>query len=194
MRKTATIASHPKIALDIDAYVEQVRSDARRGKCFICSIVAGDRDDHAVIARDETCIAFLSRFPTLYGTVLLAPIEHRINVVTDFTEEEYAELQRRIHRMGTALAAVVPTERLYVLSLGSHQGNSHVHWHIAPLPPGVAYEEQQYAALAHEHGYLDVSLDEQLSLARRVADQLSMAPSSGFSSGAPHPPSAERRQ
>ena len=152
--------------------MEQVQADARQGKCFICSIVAGERDDHAVIVRDDVCIAFLSRFPTLYGTALLAPVEHRINVMTDFTEDEYVDLQRRIHRLGIAIAGVVPTERLYVLSLGSHLGNSHVHWHIAPLPPGVAYQEQQYAALMHEDGYLDVALEEQLSLARRVADRL----------------------
>ncbi len=42
----------------------------------------------------------------------------------------------------------VSTERLYGLSLGSHGGNAHVHWHVAPLPPGVPYREQQYAALA----------------------------------------------
>jgi diadenosine tetraphosphate (Ap4A) HIT family hydrolase len=162
-----------RIAIDVDAYVQRVRADASEGKCFICSIVAGDRDDHAVVLRNEMCVAFLSRFPTLYGTVLLAPVQHRIDVVTDFTEDEYAALQRWVHRLGTALAAVVPTERLYALSLGSHQGNSHVHWHLAPLPPGVAYEDQQYVALMHEHGYLDVPRDEQLALARRLADQLS---------------------
>ena len=43
------------------------------------------------------------------------------------------------------------------MSLGSHQGNAHVHWHVAPLPPGVPYEEQQFAALMHEvNGYLDI--------------------------------------
>ena len=45
---------------------------------------------------------------------------------------------------------VVPTERLYLLALGSRQGNAHVHWHVAPLPPGVPYEKQQYAALMHD--------------------------------------------
>jgi diadenosine tetraphosphate (Ap4A) HIT family hydrolase len=165
--------SYPTVALDLDGYVEQVRADARRGRCFICSIVAGERDDHAVILRDEFCIAFLSRFPTLYGSTLLAPIEHRGSVVADFTEDEYLELQRRVHHVGRALAAVVPTERLYILSLGSHQGNSHVHWHLAPLPPDVPYEHQQYAALMHEHGYLEVPLDDQQSLARRIAAELS---------------------
>jgi diadenosine tetraphosphate (Ap4A) HIT family hydrolase len=157
---------------DLDGYSRQVRADARDGRCFICSIVAGERDDHAIIDRDEVSIAFLSRFPTLLGYCLVAPIEHRTNVVADFSENEYLELQRRVHRFGCALTAVVPTERLYVLSLGSHQGNSHVHWHVAPLPPGVPYEEQQYAALMHEHGYLDIALDDQRALAQRIADQL----------------------
>jgi diadenosine tetraphosphate (Ap4A) HIT family hydrolase len=160
------------VALDVDAYARQVRADAREGRCFICSIVAGERDDHAIVDRDDLSVAFLSRFPTLLGYCLLAPIEHRTNVVTDFSEDEYVELQRRVHRLGAALATVVPTERLYVLSLGSHQGNSHVHWHVAPLPPGVPYDEQQYAALMHEDGYLDIPFDDQRALAHRIADQL----------------------
>jgi hypothetical protein len=63
----------------------------------------------------------------------------------------------------------VPTERLYVLSLGSHDGNAHVHWHVAPLPPGVPYREQQYAALMHENGYLDISGAELSTIAQRIA-------------------------
>jgi diadenosine tetraphosphate (Ap4A) HIT family hydrolase len=152
--------THTRIPLDVASYTEQVRADSRRGKCFVCSIIAGERDDHLVIYRDDISIAFLNRFPTLLGYSLLAPIEHRNGVVTDFTEDEYVELQRRVHRLGTALSTVVPTERLYVLSLGSHHGNSHVHWHLAPLPPDVPYEEQQYAALMHENEYLDIPSDE----------------------------------
>jgi hypothetical protein len=37
-----------------------------------------------------------------------------------------------------------------VLSLGSQQANRHVHWHLAPLPPGVPFEQQQLAALASD--------------------------------------------
>ena len=164
--------SPTRVPPDVDGYAERVRADSRNGKCFICSIIAGERDDHLVIYRDEICIAFLNRFPTLLGYSLLAPIEHRTGVVTDFTEDEYVELQRRVHRLGIVLSTVVPTERLYVLSLGSHHGNRHVHWHLAPLPPDVPYEEQQYAALMHENGYLDVSSDEQWKLAKRIADTL----------------------
>jgi diadenosine tetraphosphate (Ap4A) HIT family hydrolase len=42
-----------------------------------------------------------------------------------------------VHTVALAINHVVPTERTYVLSMGSMQGNSHIHWHVAPLPPGV---------------------------------------------------------
>ena len=56
------------------------------------------------------------------------------------------------HRNARAVAAVVPTGRMYSLSLGSQQGNAHLHWHVAPLPPGVPYREQQFRALTAENG------------------------------------------
>jgi diadenosine tetraphosphate (Ap4A) HIT family hydrolase len=161
-----------KVPFDLAAYEQHVRANAARGDCFVCGIVAGERDDHLVVFRDDVCIAFLAKWPTLRGYCLLAPLEHRTGVVDDFTEDEYVELQRRVHRLGHAVSRSVPTERLYVLSLGSHQGNAHVHWHVAPLPPGIAYHEQQFAALMHENGYFDVALDEQAALASRICDSL----------------------
>jgi len=166
----------PKVSFDLDAYVERVRDGSRRGECFICEIVSGQRDDHLVVARDDVCIAFLAKFPTLLGCCLVAPLEHLTRVVDDFTEDQYVEIQRRVHRVGRAVARAVPTERVYVLSLGSNDGNAHVHWHVAPLPPGVPYREQQYAALMHEHGYLDVAPDEEAALAGRIAALLSDEP------------------
>jgi histidine triad (HIT) family protein/ATP adenylyltransferase len=157
-----------RVPLDLAAYERRLRDDAAAGTCFICSIVAGTRDDHLVLYRDDVCIAFLAKFPTLAGYTLVAPLEHRTDVVGAFTEDEYADLQRRVHRVARALSRTVPTERLYILSLGSHQGNAHVHWHLGPLPPGVPYREQQYAALMHENGYLDLSDAELSALAVRI--------------------------
>ena len=157
-----------KIPLDIDSYVQHVTAASDAGTCFICSIVSGERDDHLVVFRDDVCVAFLAKWPTLLGCTLVAPLEHRTDVVDAFTTDEYVELQRRVHRVGRAVSEAVPTERLYVLSLGSHQAVSHVHWHIAPLPPGVPYLEQQYVALMHENGYLDIPDADQAALAERI--------------------------
>ena len=150
---------------------EAVRRDLA-GRCFVCELLAGNPEyAHHVVYEDEAAIAFLQRFQTMYGYVLVTPKEHREHVVDDFTEEEYAELQRVVHRVGRAVCRAVPTERLYVLSLGSQQGNSHVHWHLAPLPAGVPFEEQQFAALDTDLG-LDLSEEELAALAERIRGAL----------------------
>jgi len=60
------------------------------------------------------------------------------------------------------------TERIYLLTFGSQQGNSHVHWHIAPLPPGVPYEKQQLHAVSARDGFVNMTLAERDELTRRI--------------------------
>jgi diadenosine tetraphosphate (Ap4A) HIT family hydrolase len=118
------------------------------GRCFICEFLAGNPEfAHVLVYEDEDAVAFLNKYPSLYGYVLVAPREHREQVTGDFSTAEYLRLQAVVHRVGEAVRRSVPTERLYILSLGSQQGNRHVHWHVAPLPPGVPFEQQQLAAL-----------------------------------------------
>ena len=142
------------------------------GRCFICELLAGNPDyAHHLVYEDDRAIAFLQRFQTLYGYVLVAPKEHRERVVDDFSEAEYLGLQAVVHRVGGAICRAVPTERLYVLSLGSMQANSHVHWHLVPLPPGVPFERQQLAALDTDLG-LDLGENELEELAARIRAEL----------------------
>jgi diadenosine tetraphosphate (Ap4A) HIT family hydrolase len=58
----------------------------------------------------------------------------------------------------------VPSERTYVLSLGSQQGNPHIHVHVVPLPPGTPYEQQQYHALMAENGVVQPTREETAAL------------------------------
>ena len=91
-------------------------------------------------------------------------------LVADFDEVAYLRLQSLVYRVGRAVSSVLPTERLYVLSLGSKQGNAHVHWHVAPLPPGVPYEKQQFRALMQEEdGYFGSATRGGAALAARIA-------------------------
>ena len=77
-----------------------------------------------------------------------------------------------VHDVAEALKATLPTERVYLMSLGSHQGNAHVHWHVAPLPPGVPYERQQFHAVMAENGVLEVTPEQQAALAARIRSAL----------------------
>jgi diadenosine tetraphosphate (Ap4A) HIT family hydrolase len=166
------VTEYERVPLDVEAYVAR----AQTGPCFICELVAGARP-HPTVYRDDFAIAFLNRYPTLPGYVLVAPLEHKEDVVADFDEAAYLRLQSLVYRVGRAVSSVLPTERLYLLSLGSKQGNSHVHWHVAALPPGVPYEKQQFRALMHEEdGYLVAPPEDTQLLATRIASALDAGP------------------
>lgn len=152
---------------DVGAYEKR----SREGPCFVCALVAGTNPHH-MIYEDQTMVVFLSKYPPLYGYTLVAPRDHREQATGDYTLDEYLALQRVIYQVAEALRHVVPTERLYILTLGSQQGNRHVHWHLAPLPPGVPYEQQQTAALEHSRGVLALSHEEMASLAHLIRQEL----------------------
>jgi ATP adenylyltransferase len=151
-----------------DAYLDLVRR-----ACFICELLAGNPDyPHHIAYRDDDAIVFASRFPSVLGHFLVAPVSHREHAIGDFTADEYLAIQRIVHRVGRALPSLLPTERLYVLSLGSQQANRHVHWHVAPLPPGIPYDQQQTAVFDPTRGHLDIPEDTLADLARRLGEQM----------------------
>lgn len=159
--------------IDAREYVQSCQT----GPCFVCEIVAGNPEyKHHVAYEDDSTIAFLNKYPTLYGYVLVAPREHREQATGDFTLEEYLTLQRVIYQVAEAVRQVTVAERVYILTLGSQQGNRHVHWHIAPLPSGVPYEEQQLAALNFEKtGILKLSEEKMASLALAIRQRIEQA-------------------
>ena len=149
---------------DMQAYIQRIQNKL----CFICEMVAGRPDGNYIIYQDEAYIAFLNKYPTLYGYTLVAPVAHREQVTGDFSLEEYLDLQGAVYRVAEAVRRSVEAERVYILSLGSQQGNRHVHWHIAPLPYEVPFEEQQLEALSIANGYLDIPDNVMVTLAGRI--------------------------
>ena len=131
--------SRLKPLLGVVPYIRRGRS-----RCFICAIVQSDPAyPHHVVHEDDASIAFLDKAPRLWGTVLVAPKAHQEQVTGDFDLAAYLYLQRMVYSIGEAIRRSVPCERLYILSLGSKALNRHVHWHVAPLPPGVPLMRQQ---------------------------------------------------
>lgn len=152
--------------VDLQEYSRRAQSNP----CFICKVIDGTHHvHHEIVYRDNFAIAFLNRFPTLLGYCLVAPIDHRVDVIRDFEAAEYLRLQAVVRDVGLAVSKAFPTERIYVMSLGSNQGNAHVHWHVAPLPPGVPYEDQQFKALMLDtKGYIDLEPEEHGRLAEAI--------------------------
>lgn len=153
---------------DQDAYTQRIQN----GPCFICEIIAGRLDGNHVIYQDDIFIAFLNKYPVLFGYALVAPVQHKEQVTGDFTLDEYLALQRGVYQVAEAVRRTVETERIYILSLGSQQGNRHVHWHIAPLPFGVPFKQQQLEALSAENGILEIPDREMAELASRIRQNM----------------------
>ncbi|WP_064685994.1 HIT family protein [Rhizobium bangladeshense] len=150
---------------DLKAYVQDIAARP----CFICGLARNDPAffHHRIFEDDETII-FLSKYPTLPGYCLVCPKEHLEDLAQDISTDEYLRLQEKVHLLSRALKSTFDAERIYVLSLGSQQANSHVHFHVVPLPSGMPLEEQQYHALMAEHGILQIPDDEMAEMARRV--------------------------
>ena len=154
---------------DTEAYWAHIQTTP----CFICQLIANNSENrHYIIYEDDHAIAFLNKYPVLYGYSLVAPKAHKEQVTGDFSLEAYLNIQRLIYAVAEATRKCVKPERIYILSLGSQQGNRHVHWHIAPLPFGIPFEEQQLNALRFANGILDLSDEEMSHLTTRLKIEL----------------------
>jgi diadenosine tetraphosphate (Ap4A) HIT family hydrolase len=170
LRAAGVLLEPARQQLDLDAYLQEVRKG-----CFICRLLQNDPTlpAHHIIWRNEMAIAFLNRFPTVYGYSLVAPVAHREQVTGDFTLHQYVELQRVIHAVAEAVRQALNPERVYILSLGSQQVNVHVHWHVVPCPPGLPFKEQQLALLdPTARGILQLSAKEGTALANQIHTRL----------------------
>ena len=158
-----------RVQFDVESYSRR----SRTGPCFICAIVNKEPSQPEEIVYDDgTHIGFLARFAALPGYVLVAPKTHVEHVVRDLDGDQFMAVMRVVRRVALALEASVPCERTYLLSLGSQQGNAHLHWHVAALPPGVPYEQQQYHALMAENGIIEHTPEEAAALAARIRHAL----------------------
>ena len=161
--------SHDRRPMDPETYTAR----ARNGPCFVCAFLAGHPDyAHEVVYEDEDHVAFLDRWPTVVGKVLVAPKAHVEHVVRDLDEAAYLRLMRVVREVALAVESVCGSERTYLYSLGSQTGNAHLHWHIAALPPGVPNHQQQFHALMSENGVLDLARAETAALATHLRTAL----------------------
>jgi len=170
LRAAGVLGEPAKVTFDGPAYLRKVKEG-----CFICRLVQGDPagPEHEILWRDGETIAFLDRYPTVYGHMLVAPVVHREQVSGDQTLQQYLALQRVVYVVAEAVRLALKPERIYILSLGSQQANAHVHWHIVPCPPGVPFEEQQLALLDKERqGILKLEPEEAQALVERLRAHL----------------------
>lgn len=148
--------------------LEEYEARTRTGPCFICELLKGNPDYHHIVYEDDAHLAFLNKYPTQAGYVLVCPKSHKEDLTSELTTGEYLSLQTLAHKVAKVLQTIFDAERCYILSLGSAQGNAHIHFHVVPLPKGTPYKDQQYHALMAENGVLAFSNDEFAEMATKI--------------------------
>lgn len=155
---------------DTETYVKTIQTTP----CFICQLVADNsKNPHHIVYENDEAIVFLNKYPVLYGYTLVAPKAHKEQVSGDFSLQAYLNIQHLIYATAEATRKYIKPERVYILSLGSQQANAHVHWHIAPLPHGLPFDEQQLNALRFGNGILDIPDEEMSMIANQLRTELS---------------------
>ena len=138
---------------DLDAYIHDIQTKP----CFICEIVSGNPEyPHHIVYEDDIAIAFLNKYPTLYGYTLVAPKMHREQVTGDFTAEEYLALQQVIYRVTEAVRLETEAERTstYSRSAASRETNTSTGT-SRRCRPACRSRNSSLAALGIEKGILD---------------------------------------
>lgn len=123
--ESGTFGVYQRTPWDRDGYEMRVRT----GPCFICEFLSGTAGfEHETVYDDGEHVGFLNKYPTLPFSVLVVPRRHVEDVVRDLNSQEYLRLQAAVHTVARAVAAATDPERVYVASMGSKQGNAHIHW------------------------------------------------------------------
>lgn len=116
------------------SYVTSAKEDG--GGCFLCRY-RDSSDDEAdlVVARDDSTLVVLNRFPYNNGHLLVAPQSHK-GEFGELTDDEMLGCMRQVRRMIGLLGELMTPDGFNVgLNLGRAAGAGlpgHLHWHIVP--------------------------------------------------------------
>lgn len=104
--------------------------------CFLCRILAGDRDrDNLVLRRGVTCAVVMNRYPYSNGHLMVCPNRH-VAGIGDLTAEEKLETMDLVAEAIRVLKKSIRPEGFNVgINLGQAAGaglEEHLHTHIVP--------------------------------------------------------------
>jgi ATP adenylyltransferase len=104
--------------------------------CFLCRYRDASNDaENLVVARGESTIVVLNRFPYNNGHLLIAPLAHKASIV-DLDESELLDSMRQLQKMTRIYTELLTPDGFNVgLNLGRVAGAGvpgHLHWHLVP--------------------------------------------------------------
>lgn len=107
--------------------------------CVFCQIAAHaptGATSAAIVAEDETTVAFLDRHPLFFGHTLLIPRVHAVTLM-ELPPELVAPLFEQAQALARAVQAAMGADGIFVgINNGVSQSVPHLHVHIVPRAKG----------------------------------------------------------
>ena len=124
-------------------------------------IIAGEIPAHKIAETDEF-VAFLDVRPQAKGHTLCVPKEE-IDYIFDIDDEQLARLMVFAKRVGRAVEAVVPCQRIGIAVIGLEVPHAHIH-----LIPMNSMKDMKFTGEAK----VNLSTEEMQALAAAIAEKL----------------------
>jgi diadenosine tetraphosphate (Ap4A) HIT family hydrolase len=104
--------------------------------CFLCRYRDEANDaENLVVARGESTIVVLNRFPYNNGHLLIAPLAHKASIV-ELDDTELLDSMRQLQRFTRIYSEILTPDGFNVDQSGRVAGAGvpgHLHWHLVPL-------------------------------------------------------------
>lgn len=118
------------------AYVAAAKPPTDADPCFFCQGLAESRDrDNLIVARRESALVVLNRFPYNNGHLLVAPKAHKAHP-SELTAAETLEMHQIVVEFMAKIDSLMKPQGWNIgLNLGRVAGAGlpgHLHWHMVP--------------------------------------------------------------
>jgi ATP adenylyltransferase len=127
-------------------YIETFKDESKKSDCFICDAINANENninkeieqnnrDFLVVARRESCIIMMNKYPYNSGHTLVAPLRH----LSDFEELTALEMSSIMQTIQEVVSATKKTLSPQGFNIGVNVGQAagaglptHLHFHIVP--------------------------------------------------------------
>lgn len=149
-----------------DEAIERVAGAVPEGACAMCHLYASARP----ILSSRRARAFLNRFPTRWGHVLVLAERH-VTSFNELSEEEHADASALLFAAARRIEERLGPARVFTACLGTAlaalpMSSPHLHWHVVPTGGG----ERPADVFTWSHGIWTGSDAEWADLYARLAE------------------------
>jgi histidine triad (HIT) family protein len=138
--------------------VSQERIGKPAAEDVVCRIVRGELGG-ALVARDDTVVAFLDHRPVFKGHVLVSPVEHVDNLL-DLPEALMVPLLGTVQRIAAALPRALGAQGTFVaVNNVVSQSVPHLHVHVVPRTKGDGLRGFFWPRTTYEPGEIETYAD-----------------------------------